>query len=43
MQRSVKPFQVGSTPTLRTMIGVIFNTLAALVGSFIGLIFSHEK
>ena len=37
MQRSVKPYQVGSTPTLRTMLGTIINTILVFVGSVIGL------
>ena len=37
MQRSVKPYKVGSTPTLRTMIGVIFNTTVVFIGCLVGL------
>ena len=37
MQRSVKAYQVGSTPTPRTMIGTIINTILVFVGGAIGL------
>ena len=36
MQRPVKPYQAGSTPALRTMIGTIINTILVFVGGTIG-------
>ena len=37
MQRSVKPYQAGSTPALRTMIGIILDTILVFFGGLVGL------